>query len=179
MKKLSILITGLFIASTIFTSCTKDDAETTPSNPIGTATVKGYVYLMYDATTDTNGDLDVAADKQFAPEGTKLMLKIDANDLVQDPSNGVNYPDKEYYATVDANGMYSFTVDAGAKVVNSTMLKGVDLELDFTQDIYSGNPVVKHDTTITKHWTSNNPAVSFVQKDVVYQNLTYNGTSIY
>ena len=177
MKKLSILFAGLFIASAMFTSCDKDE-PTTDSNPIGTATITGYVYMLTDATTNTSLVPDVPAYTQFAPAGTQVILKIDADDLVQDQTNTVNYPEKSYFATVGSDGKYTFTVDAGAKAVNITMLQAVDIEANYIRNSFGGGAL--HDTTSAYHWTCNNViGNTLVEKQLVYQNLTYAGVPVH
>jgi len=167
MKKLSILLAGLLVSSLIFTSCSKDEEETTETT-LGTATITGYVFLQNDVTADAPDRT-----KQFAPSGTQVILKIDADDLAQDNNGNVNYPEKTYYTTVDANGKYSIAVDAGAKDVNILFLSGVDLELNFTET-QAGT-----DTTYIKHWDcTNSNGFSVVEKQVVYQNLTYTGSTL-
>lgn len=170
MKKLSILFAGLLVTAMVFTSCSKDE-ETTGTNNLGKAKVTGYVYLQSDVTSDATDRTS-----QFAPSGTQVILKINSDDLAQD-GNNANAADKAYYTTIGSDGMYSFSVDAGAKNVNVLSLTAVDLELDYIRPEFSAGHL--HDTTYTRHWSAGNfGGMVLVEKDIVYQNLTYAGQDL-
>ncbi len=184
MKKLSILFAGILISSVIFTSCNKD-VEDSETNSTDNATISGYVYLRYDATTDTLGNPDIASALQYAPAGTRIMLKLDANELYADRVDGndsIEFPNDIYYASVGANGKYKFTVNVRTgEQVTSKMLNAVEVELNYTENSYtpSGLNTDLHDTTFVQFWVSNDVSVTFGKGDNVFQNLTYTGTPIY
>lgn len=99
MKKsifiLAIILGGLFA----FTSCDKTEEVEPGTNP--TATIKGKVYANLDAT---DGDME------YAPVGTKVFFRINAQDLVLNPDPAYAYQTLQYETTVDANGEYSISL---------------------------------------------------------------------
>ncbi len=188
MKKLSILITGLFIASAVFTSCTKDDAEATPSNPIGKATIKGVVEMNSDQTENkVTKPGDPANETVWEyPAGVQLTATIDADDLVQDPSNTVNYPKKAYYTTIGDDGSYAFSIDAGRENVTVT-ITGADLRKDLiTYETLkqknsawldsldaSGNYIWITKVDHKKVWSMNPKTVTVIEKDIKINDYKY------
>lgn len=128
MKKLSILLAGLFITAAMFTSCDKDEEDNVEANVIGKAIIKGKIQMNSDLTEQKKGSdgfmLSTVYEKPAA--GTQLTLKIDVDDLIQDPSSQINYAEKTYYTKIDANGEYSFEIDAGPNDVTAT-ITGVDI----------------------------------------------------
>ncbi|GEM_PF-3541517 len=163
MKKLSFLFGSLMLVVAV-SSCSKD--ESTGTNELGTATIKGKVYLTSDVS---NGH--TAYTSQFAPNTVRLIATIDANDLAQDGTTpGTNQ--KAYYTNVTSSGDYSFTIDAGLKNVNVTII-GIDIEDDYTETINTGGSV--HDTTYKEVYRLQGGQVSsgVVANDVNIMDLRY------
>lgn len=169
MKKLSILFASLFIAAFVITSCTKVETSEGTNN-LGKATISGKVYMDYDVTVSNNDD-------ETAPTGTQLIATIAVDDLAQD-GTGVNVEKKTYYTTVDANGEYTFTIDAGAKNVNVT-IKAVDVI--HSRTTYVANGVDGNGNTIWSPvvddrwiWTSNGTNATVTNKDEKVRDIYYN-----
>ncbi len=121
MKKLSFLFGGLMLVVAV-SSCSKD--ESTGTNELGTATIKG---IVYSNSNDESNNPNVALrndDYEFVPANTRLIATINANDLAQD-GNGASVETKVYYANVNESGEYAFTIDAGAKSVH-VKIEGVE-----------------------------------------------------
>ena len=189
MKKLSILIAGLFIAGTVFTSCSKDE-ESTVSNPIGKATIKGIVEMNSDQAEnkrDKDGNLiETDGIVWEYPAGVQLTATIDATELVQDPNNQVTYPKKAYYTTVGSDGTYEFTIDAGYENVN-VAITGIELRKDLItyrqfdsnggwQDsvMTDNTPVYEVITDDRKVWTMATQNIQLTEKHVAIHDFKYN-----
>jgi hypothetical protein len=144
MKKLSFLFGSLMLVVAV-SSCSKD--ESTGTNELGTATIKGIVYS--DSNNESNNPIASSANntKEFVPANTRLIATINADDLAQD-GNGASVEKKVYYANVNASGEYTFTIDAGAKSVHVT-IEGVEFYNAYSQwELISGNMVdVTYDRT--------------------------------
>ncbi len=99
MKKV-FFISAMILAS-IFTlvSCDKDEPKSPNTTPH--ATIKGIVYADLDLTN---------ADLEFAPEGTKLFFRVDADDLMLSPNENVDYETLVYTTTVGNDGEYSISL---------------------------------------------------------------------
>ena len=190
MKKLSILFAGLMIASTVFTSCSKDEESTASSNSIGKATVKGIAEANFDQAEnkrDKDGNLlePNGPVMEYIPSGTQLTATIESNDLVQDPNNQVNYAKKAYYTTVGANGAYEFTIDAGAENVNVkiTSIDIIHAKTEYTQYdsstgfqdsvLADGTPVYKVEVTNRVVWNFPAQNISVIEKDLKILDVEY------
>lgn len=102
-KSLSIILMILIGGFFAFTSC-EDEEKTDPgTNP--KATIKGQVKADFDLS---NNATDINED--FAPQGTKIFFRIDAEDLVLNPDPNYDYQTLQYETTVDANGNYSISL---------------------------------------------------------------------
>lgn len=192
MKKLTILIAGLFIAGTIFTSCEKEEEKSSGSS-IGKATIKGIVEMNSDVAEfklDKDGNLIETEKIWEFPAGVQLTATIDANELVQDPdyiaNGGANYGKKTYYTTIAADGTYSFSIDAGARSV-SVDITGVDLRKDlityvqydsvggFQDSIMAdGTPVYRMEKDDRKIWSMALQNVNVTEKHIEILDFKYN-----
>ncbi len=180
MKKLSILFAGLLVSAMIFTSCSKeDDAVVTVTT--GKATIEGYVYMDWDddgaplPTSDSNYDTKM----EYAPSGTEISITIDTDELTQDGTTGT-HPDKIYKATVDANGKYSISIDAGARNVTAD-IRVVDVYKERTrwEANYSTTPTTYDLVTETRtYWTGPTATVTLNQNHKAIQDLNF-GTHIF
>lgn len=188
MKKLSILLAGLFITGTMFTSCDKDEKDNVTANVIGKAVVKGKIQMNSDKTEmkmDSNGNF-LAEVFEKPTAGTQLTLKIDIDELIQDPSNTINYAERTYYTEIDANGEYEFEIDAGPKTVNAT-ITGVDIIIPLITyitvkqannafaDSIDANGNYVYNTLVKQRniWTFSSQTVELIEKDLKIIDSTY------
>lgn len=149
---------GLMIS---LNSCKKKEEETTPAALTSTATLKGNVKAVLNATN---------TDEEFAPSGTKLIVTINSADLVDDPIPNYSYKTLTYEATVDGSGNYSFSIPAGSQIF-SVKLNGVDFTYD--QTIWDpSNP--GSTTTERKVYTVPQTTVSIQAGDIKINDLYYN-----
>ncbi|MBN2668588.1 MAG: hypothetical protein JXR60_05095 [Bacteroidales bacterium] len=177
MKKLSILFAGLFVATTIFTSCSKDETSTGTNN-IGKATITGKVWMDYQDQSNNPTASLANSYSEYAPAGTQLIAEINAQDLVQD--NGTATLEKKtYYTTVDAAGNYTFSIDAGAKPVTVT-IKGEEM-----MQAYSHWEDTNFDSTYDSYvtyerfsWSTGASIVTVVNKQDHILDITYNPTML-
>ncbi len=112
MKNLMILISLLsFVYLFTFSGCGEDEEIYTPP-AMTNAVIKGEVKCDLDLT---NFELE------NAPQGTKIISQIDAIDLVANPVPGYPYGVLTFETTVDGNGDYSITVNAGTQNIDVTI----------------------------------------------------------
>ncbi len=147
----------------IFTNCDKDDDEVA-SDPMTTATIKGLVEANLNLTNDTNDAGLPETQWEIAPAGTKVIAVINSAFLVTNPDPAVTYQFLTYETTVDANGMYTFTVDAITKSANYTLKFD-----DFEYDQKLSATVVER-----KVYTVADQAASVVKNETVIQDVIYN-----
>lgn len=115
---ISILLVATFGVLLVFTGCKEE--EYTPE-PLQMVTVEGQVLTQLDLTN---------AGIETVPSGTKIIFRIDAQDLVAVPEAGYNYQTLQYEATVDGEGMFSIDLPT----VNFNAV-GVEVELvDFVAE---------------------------------------------
>ena len=120
----------LFFSAIVITSCKKDDNGNEPFVN-GSATINGTAFINLDLTNDTLGVI-----YENVPSGTAIYAKINSKDLVEFPSNGVNYGDLYYTTQIGANGEFSFTIPANTKNVT----------VSFSSDDFKANQI-QADTT--------------------------------
>ncbi len=108
MKKL-IIILVLLSTSFLLVTCDNEEDE---SIEMTTAIIKGSVRADLNWTVAGNENV---------PQGTKLFARINAKDLVTNSIFGYAYEDILFETTVDANGYYSFTVNAGIPEITVTI----------------------------------------------------------
>lgn len=93
------IISFMLIASLgmllVFSGCKEDEVV---QEPLKKVTVKGQVLAQIDLTN---------AGIESAPNGTKIIFRIDSRDLVAAPVSGYTYQVLQYEATVDADGYFS------------------------------------------------------------------------
>ncbi len=167
MKKNIFTIALLSLtALLIFTNCDKEEEEIA-SDPMTTATIKGLVEANLNLTNDTDALGFYELKLELVPVGTKVIAVVNAADLVANPDPAVTYQDLTYETTVDASGMYTFTVDAITKSANYT-LKFDDFEYD--QRIFPDTVTV----TERKVYTIADKYPSVVKNEIVIQDAIYN-----
>jgi hypothetical protein len=131
MKKSIYLLILLFFSAIVVTSCKKDDNSNEPFVN-GSATINGTAYINLDLTNDTLGTI-----YEKVPTGTVIYAKINSKDLVEFPSNSVNYGDLYFTSHADANGQFTFTIPSNTKEVS----------VIFSSDDFKANQI-QADTTI-------------------------------
>lgn len=159
MKNILIIL-GLvsFIFMITFSSCKKEEEYVPEEMP--TVTIKGKVKAEL---------VDTGTVMEMAPKDTKIIAKIDAEDLVTNPNNNYDYKKITYEGTVNSNGEYSIKIDATEKDVNVT-LTPVDFEYD--QLVWDNYP----NTTKTerKVYTANPIQVTVFKNTTKIIDITYN-----
>lgn len=127
MKNQLKSIATLVLASVLVVSLNgckkkKEEAEVVP---LGKATIKGRLMADLDYNNAVNEPVS----------GVVVNVKINTYDLVTNPDWSVNYPDKVYTATTDANGDYSIDIEVGAHEVEARVIF-----TDFTYDVVQVTP---------------------------------------
>jgi hypothetical protein len=129
MKKINNYFLIAALVATSFTFGCKKDAKTVePAN--GTATISGIVKYDFNIANDTttNNFTIVRNYETTLPTGLiPIIATINTADLVLNPTG--TYPNKEFRTYANADGSYSFTIDANAKTVNVKITTG-----DFRHD---------------------------------------------
>ena len=121
MKKIFSIIAIALIGAFVLSSCNKNDYET---EPLKTITISGTVKANLDLTAANPGD---------APNGTKIIFRIDAADLCQTPEAGYDYSTLQYEVEV-SGGKYSVELPAvNFKAVNVDIVP-VDFKANQIQD---------------------------------------------
>lgn len=115
MKALNTLLKFTLVAAVIVTSTFACENISNPEpitaiDSTRTATIQGTAYANLDETNDTTAFLEENYER--APEGTSIKVVIDTEDLVANPTPGVNYAKRTYTTTVDASGNFSLEVEA-------------------------------------------------------------------
>jgi len=127
MKALNTLLKFTLVAAvtvTISTACENiDNPDPIPAiDSTKTATIQGTAYANLDETNDTTGVPE--QDNERAPQGTTVKVVLDVEDLIPNPTPGVNYSSKTYTTTVDANGNFSVEVEAADAAINVELYMG-------------------------------------------------------
>jgi hypothetical protein len=126
---------GLLFALTILVLACKDEMSN-ESFKNGSATITGVALVNLDLTNDTMPGPDYIL-YEYVPQGTRIYARINSEDLVEFPSDGVDYGDIEYDTVVGASGAYSFEVAANISNVTVT----------FSSDDFIANQI-QPDTTV-------------------------------
>ncbi len=168
MKKNIITLLSISLIALLFLSnCKKTEDETTPE-AMTTAIIKGKVFADLNTANDTTSNGFYQLNNETAPAGTKIIVVVNAADLVANPIAGHTYEDISFETTVDANGEYSVTVDAIAKTANYT-IKAEDFAYDQTvMDVY---PNTK---TTRKVFTAADQTTTIVKNNTKVIDITYN-----
>lgn len=165
-KNILTLLSISFIALLFLTNCKKEEA-TTPE-AMTTATIKGKVFANLNTANDTTSNGFYQQNLESAPVGTKIILVVNAADLVANPIAGHTYEDISFETTVDANGEYSITVDAIAQDANYT-IKAEDFSYDqVVMDVYPQTKTERHVFTAADNTTS------IVKNNTKIIDITYN-----
>lgn len=127
MKNLAILtlVLGVFIFAT--SSC-KKISEPNAVNVIenaGTATIKGFAYAQIVDTVETTNFTNA---QEFAPAGTKIIVKVSQNQFPGVSTYGSNSNELVYETTVGADGKWSVDVKAPKTAITATV---------YPQDFYA------------------------------------------
>lgn len=176
------IFSALAIVAIAFTSCKKDDLDTTE---LGEATIEGNIWA----------DLDQSAMGVEGVSGMQVKIEVNTQNWDQQPVGGYNYDKKVYTATTDANGDYSFTLpatDDGYNVTlefedlytTRTLVDGTTETVrvtrgDITKFIYSGAAITTVDEGTINQWNTTTYGSATV-KGFVYVNpdaAGWNGTS--
>lgn len=124
------------IAAAAMTSCiTREEVTTDQNSNLGSATINGSILVKSDYTSDTlsNGNTDFNNLGTSGLEGVTVTANYSSTDL--DP-DAVNSEEMVLNTTTDADGNYSFAVDAtGQGTTVSVTFDGV-ISTDIT---YGGN----------------------------------------
>ena len=127
MKALNTLLKFTLVAAVaiISTSACENISNPEPIAAIDstrTATIQGTAYANLDETNDTTGVLE--QDYELAPQGTTVKVVINTEDLIANPTPGVNYQSQTYNTTVDASGSFSLEVSAADDAINAELYLG-------------------------------------------------------
>lgn len=134
MKKIIHFIILLSLFAAVITSCKKDEKSNEPFTN-GSAIINGTAFLNLDLTNDTIGVL-----YEKVPTGTTIYAVINSKDLVEFPSNSMDYGDIYFSTQVGANGEFNFTIPANSKAVT----------VSFSSDDFKADQIQADTTTKTK-----------------------------
>ncbi|UKN01637.1 hypothetical protein K6119_18095 [Paracrocinitomix mangrovi] len=177
------IFSALAIAAIAFTSCKKDDLDTTE---LGEATIEGNIWA----------DLDQSAMGVEGVSGMQVKIEVNTQNWDQQPVGGYNYDKKVYTATTDANGDYSFTLpatDDGYNVTlefedlytTRTLVDGTTETVrvtrgNITKFIYSGAAITTVDEGTINQWNTTTygsatvKGTVYIQPDYAFWNLQDN-----
>ena len=110
MKK-SIKLFSILIAIIVIAVSCEDEMSNEPFEN-GTALIQGTALVNLDFTNDVP-----VVVYESVPQGVRIYAEINAMDLVQFPSGGVNYGTILTDTVIDANGNFTLEVPANAKNV--------------------------------------------------------------
>ena len=167
MKKNIITLLSISLIAVLFLSNCKKEDDTTTSEAMTTAIIKGKVFANLNTANDTTSGGVYQLNLEIAPKGTKIIAVVNAADLVANPIAGHTYEDITFETTVDANGEYSITVDAIAKNANYT-IKAEDFIYDQTV------PDVTGTKTERKVYTAADQTTTIVKNNTKVIDITYN-----
>jgi hypothetical protein len=148
----SILLIAILGVSICFTSCKEEEVE---AEPLPQAVIKGTV----KAELDNN-----SAGLESAPNGTKLIFRINSRDLVLNPITGYSYKTLQYTATVN-NGSYTISLPSAIHAGVNVDIVAVDFKANQTQSDAS---------TVEKTYVGGTTTISTQADEVYFINLTYN-----
>lgn len=118
MKRLINLAVILLVLSQILSSCGKEElASPVELNSSQKATLTGLVYAQLNLLNDT-----MVTKYEFAPSGTKIIVKIDARQLAVNPPEDVEFTDLLYTTEVKADGSFSIELPAISKGLEATVI---------------------------------------------------------
>ena len=174
MKKIFSIIAIALLGAFVLSSCEKE-YET---EPLKTVTISGSVKAWFDLSQDVlkNGFTNV-------PQGTRLIFRINSEDLCQTTEGGYEYETLQYETTVDNNGKYSIELPC----VNFAQVQVEITPVDFksnqkskevTTDPSTGNPVtlIKEEEVVFKGKDDGDDygfSVNIREGGVFYKNIYY------
>ena len=129
IKTLALIVVS--VSALVTFSCQKKELKNEPIVN-GKATIKGKALADLDMTNDTAGVIN-----EKVPQGTMIYAKINSAQLVENPSNSLYYGDIYYSTKVDAQGNFTFTIDANNNPV----------DVEFSSDDFEANQI-QPDTTV-------------------------------
>jgi len=144
MKNLLKLFTLIVFCSFIQMSCTKLDDDTSISD-MTKAVIKGYAYANLDATNDTTNYYSIYWEK--APANSKIIARINASDLVQNPNPSLTYGELTYETTVGSDGSYTLEIPAGAKNVDVIIFAN---DFEYNQKIWDETQIIPKTKTVRR-----------------------------
>ena len=147
-KTLAFIVVA--VSALVAFSCQKKELKNEPIEN-GKATIHGKAMVDLDLTNDTAGVVF-----ENVPQGTMIYAKINSIDLVEFPAGGANYGDMYYSTAVDAQGNFTFTVDANNKPVT----------VSFSSDDFEGDQIQADTTVETKIFTLPNGYTETVHDSV-------------
>lgn len=154
MKRIFSIIAIALIGAFVLSSCNKNEYET---EPLKTITVSGTVKANLDLTAANPGD---------APNGTKIIFRIDASDLCQTYDPSYTYETLQYEAEV-SGGKYSIELPAVKFNAASVDIVPVDFKANQIQDA-SG-------ATKEKVFTSPAYTISIQEGEVYFEDIVFVG----
>lgn len=149
---ISIMMIALIGVLLVFTSCKKDEYET---EPLRMVTVKGKVQADMNLKT---------AGLEAVPNGTKVIFRINSQDLVQTPIAGYTYEILQYETTV-VDGEYTIQLPA-VKFKNTTV--------NITPVNFQANQTQADDSFKLKTFLGNFAAITIREGEQYFIDLTYN-----
>jgi len=148
----SIMLIATFGMLLVFTGC-KDD-EYVPE-PLKTVTVTGTV----------KADMDLGeAGNENVPDGTKIVFRINSQDLVQNPIAGYTYEVLQYETTV-TGGVYS---------IDLPTVKFQAVVVDVVPVDFKANQMQADDSFKEKTFWGNAVPTTTQEGEITYHDLTYN-----
>jgi len=163
MKKVTLLFALLTLGSMIyFSSCTKCDIENTQKS-MSTTLIKGKAYANLDFRNDTNDFGGFEIQYEAVPTGTKLIARLNSQDLDPNPSGGLDYQTLTFETTVDNSGEYQLEVYAGADNLNVTI----------TAEDFEFNQIVNDSTFQMRYFSLPATGVSVSSNSIDYNDLTF------
>ncbi len=140
MRKIITFVFIGFLGLALFSSCEEDDQSSPATlDTTKTATITGIVEAQLDLMNDTT-----ETTLEAAPNGTKLIFTVDADDYVLNPDEGINYNTLIYEVEV-TNGAYTIEVPAVEKGVDITITpvdfaynqKQIDFDAELDDFVYT------------------------------------------
>ncbi len=148
---ISIMMVAAIGMLLVFTGCKEEEYQT---EPLKMVTLSGTVKAELNLST---------AGLESVPNGTKIIFRIDSQDLVQAPIAGYTYQILQYEATV-VDGTYTIQLPA---------VKFNAARVDITPVDFQTDQIQPDNSRLEKTYIGNS-AIEFIQEGERYfENLTY------
>lgn len=158
--------TGVFIFYVVFfagfflLSCSKDEVAELTTYNVPKATIKGKIFAQLDL---------VSPGYEFAPNGTKINIRIPVEDYGIDLGDITRNNYKIFQTTVNATGDYSFTIDA----TTSGVRVYVDIvQFEYLQ--YQGKDANNQNINVRRIYYINTQNISAIAGQTHYLDLYIN-----